>query len=461
MTVVGRTRRLLTSAVTALAALSIGAAGAIGPAQSAQAAGPRPLFQLPVNCGETWRLSTYVGHDNYDIDMTPTSGSAWGRPILASFAGTVVASGIDGTLGGRTPQNPGGPMGTGGGYYVKVDHGNGWRTLYLHMLQSPMVRVGDTVARGQQLGKVGSTGSSSGPHLHYEQQRDGAKIESWFDGVPSGITHDDANYSVNRTSQNCGSTLPVDFSGDGKADVLARHATNSDLYLYRGNGSGGFAGSAVVGNNWSGFDAIFSAGDFNGDGDGDVLARHATNKDLYLYPGNGAGGFDASRVIGNNWSGFDLIFSPGDFDGDGNVDVIGRHATNKDLYLYPGNGSGGFEASRVIGNNWSGFDTIFSAGDFNGDGKADVLARHTASQDLYLYPGNGSGGFGASKVIGNNWSGFDRILSPGDFNGDGDADVLARHATNSDLYLYPGNGAGGFEASRVVGNNWSGFDFIF
>ncbi|MFK3980799.1 FG-GAP repeat domain-containing protein [Micromonospora sp. NPDC050397] len=252
-----------------------------------------------------------------------------------------------------------------------------------------------------------------------------------------------------------------DFNGDGKADVIARHATNSDLYLYQGNGSGGFAGSRVIGNNWSGFDILSTSADFNGDGDADILARHATNSDLYLYPGNGTGGFETSKVIGNNWSGFDVIFSAGDFDGDGNADVLARHATNSDLYLYSGNGTGGFAGSRVVGNNWSGFDVIFSAGDFNGDGKADVIARHATNSDLYLYPGNGSGGFGASKVIGDNWSGFDAIFSAGDFDGDGNSDVLARHATNSDLYLYPGNGSGGFGTSKVIGNNWSGFDLIF
>ncbi|MET7881417.1 M23 family metallopeptidase, partial [Micromonospora profundi] len=198
---------------------------------TARAAGPRPMFQLPAPCGETWRLSTYAGHDDYDIDMIPTSGSAWGRPILASFGGTVVRAGIDGTLGGRTPSNPSGPMGTGGGYYVRIDHGNGWESLYLHMLQSPMVSVGQQVRIGQQLGKVGSTGSSSGPHLHFEQTRDGAKVESYFNGVPSGITHDNYSYSVNRTSYNCG---PVGSA----APALMRDDGDGTMTLWRWSSSG-------------------------------------------------------------------------------------------------------------------------------------------------------------------------------------------------------------------------------
>lgn len=165
--------------------------------------GPRPAFQMPVACGETWRLSTYPGHDDFDVDFYPTSGETYGRPILAAAAGTVVRAGTNGRLGDRNPDNPEGEMGRGGGYWVRIDHGGKWSTLYLHMLEEPMVTEGQTVAQGDQLGRIGSTGQSSAPHLHFEQLRDGSKVESYFDGEPSGITHDNEEYAVRLTSANC------------------------------------------------------------------------------------------------------------------------------------------------------------------------------------------------------------------------------------------------------------------
>jgi hypothetical protein len=258
----------------------------------------------------------------------------------------------------------------------------------------------------------------------------------------------------------------VDFSGDGRADVLARSASTTDVYLFKGDGSGGFDGGGVnIGNNWSGYNAIFQAGDFSGDGKVDVLARNATDADLYLFKGDGSGGFSGSGVlVGNNWSGFNAIFSPGDFTGDGNPDVLARSASTTDLYLFRGNGSGGFSGGgTVVGNNWSDFNAIFSPGDFTGDGDTDVLARSASTTDLYLFRGNGSGGFsGSATVVGNNWAGLDLIFSPGDFTGDGNGDVLARNATDKDLYLFRGNGSGGFSGgATVVGNNWSDFNTIF
>ena len=101
--------------------------------------GPRPLFQLPVGCGETWQLGTYPGHDDYDVDLFPVEGEAWGQPVLASYGGTVTVAGVNGSLGGRTPDDPDGPRGRGGGYWVKIDHGGRWETQYLHLLETPMV----------------------------------------------------------------------------------------------------------------------------------------------------------------------------------------------------------------------------------------------------------------------------------------------------------------------------------
>ena len=108
---------------------------------------------------------------------------------------------------------------------------------------------------------------------------------------------------------------------------------------------------------------VGGAGDFSGDGKADLVARHATTKDLHLYRGNGAGGFAAGTggAFSNNWANFDMVFSPGDFSGDGKADLIARHATTKDLHLYRGNGAGGFAAGTggAFSNNWANFDTIF------------------------------------------------------------------------------------------------------
>ena len=63
------------------------------------------------------------------------------------------------------------------GEYIVINHGNGIMTLYAHGLEgSRLVSVGDTVTQGQQIMRVGSTGNSTGPHLHFEVRQNGTPV---------------------------------------------------------------------------------------------------------------------------------------------------------------------------------------------------------------------------------------------------------------------------------------------
>jgi hypothetical protein len=96
---------------------------------------------------------------------------------------------------------------------------------------------------------------------------------------------------------------------------------------------------------------------------------------------------------------------------------------------------------------------ILSPGDFNGDNRTDVLARDTAG-NLFLYPGNGTGGWGTTSQVGWGWDVMTAVFSTGDFNGDDRTDVLARDSGGT-LYLYPGNGTGGWGTRTTVSTGWN------
>lgn len=125
--------------------------GTTAPSTPAPTPAPAPSggWVRPLPSG-SYHVSTewwgYWGH--YGIDM---AGPAW-TPIYAAASGTVSMSGWWGGCGNA----------------VRVNHGNGVVTSYCHMVQSPSVYVGQWVNAGQIVGYVGTTGNSTGNHLHYE-----------------------------------------------------------------------------------------------------------------------------------------------------------------------------------------------------------------------------------------------------------------------------------------------------
>lgn len=109
-----------------------------------------------------FRTTERPGHDGVDL------GAARGTPIRAVSAGVVVAVRCDIAPAGHGCDQDGSPSTPGCGWYVDLRHAGNVHTRYCHMLTRPSVVEGQPVLSGQVIGVVGSSGHSSGPHLHFE-----------------------------------------------------------------------------------------------------------------------------------------------------------------------------------------------------------------------------------------------------------------------------------------------------
>ena len=243
-----------------------------------------------------------------------------------------------------------------------------------------------------------------------------------------------------------------DINGDGPRDIVALTA-GGDLRGYWGDGDGGWRGSDTLLSGWGSDDRLVAMGDFTGDGEPDIGRIDSIGR-FTLYPGSASSSLADPIAIGRGWAGFDALIGGIDFDGDGFVDVLARTSSGQ-LSLYRGDGGGGWvsEDRAVVGRGWASMDVISSAGDFDGDGKADLIARSGVDGNLYLYPTDGNGSWARSRQIGSRWGGLRVIVTPGDFDGDGDSDVMGI-TLGGDLILYRGNGVGGWESTSAIGRRW-------
>ncbi len=242
-----------------------------------------------------------------------------------------------------------------------------------------------------------------------------------------------------------------DWDRDGHPDLIAREQSHQDLYLYPGNGTNWDARVLLL-SGWGGYTAAGVA-DWDGDGYPDLIARDDATGNLWLYPGDGRrDALSARFLIGTGWSGW-TFFGVADYDHDGHPDIVARYDANGLLMLYPGEGTRAVSTQPAvqIGSGWTGY-TPFGVLDWDGDGNADIVARADQAGLLWLYPGEGkrAPSTRAPVRIGDGWWNFRAVTTP-DFTGDGKPDVVARDPDVGTLWLYPGNGAAYGAERRPVG----------
>jgi hypothetical protein len=111
-----------------------------------------PLADHIITRGFAYLASIYVGGQHAALDLIRRTGTTRASPILAVASGTVMGVGWD----------------MYSGFFVVINHAEGWRSTYRHLYGQSPVAVGQRVGQGQIIGNVGNTGWSLGDHLHFD-----------------------------------------------------------------------------------------------------------------------------------------------------------------------------------------------------------------------------------------------------------------------------------------------------
>jgi hypothetical protein len=297
-------------------------------------------------------------------------------PVVASGAGVV--SRVE-DLGGSSY-----------GLFVFLDHGNGESTVYAH-LAAEYVTLGQRIDEGELIGLLGTSGNSTGPHLHYEQRLDGRDQQVWF--------HDHA-FSMPKwaTSRNCVDTpLAGDWNGDGVAQIgFYRRGRTPKFRMAWGPDEqdvdfGGPTDTPLI-------------GDWDGDGVSDQGVRVGGSSSFVLRTGDGA-----TTTIGYGYASDRAV--AGDWDGDGRAEVGVWRPSDATFSLRRRDGS-----TKTVRLGSAG--SLPVTGDWNGDGRTDVGVFNGGSWTLQvLRPGrlgwDGTVRFGVSSDL----------PLVGDWNGDGATDL--------------------------------------
>jgi hypothetical protein len=242
-----------------------------------------------------------------------------------------------------------------------------------------------------------------------------------------------------------------DFNHSGHQGMAIGEPQNEAAVILVGNGTGSFVpSSASFANAFAMPINALDAADFNADGSLDLAIVNGVGYDGLVALGYGNGAFNTAGAFYS--SGFSVGAAVGDFNADGKLDVVaassGVQATagqGTGVTAWLGNGDGTFTLANgspiSVGRSLSAIVTA----DFNGDGKLDLAVTDSSGNAVIILPGNGDGTFGAPTTIpvGN---GPDAIVA-GDFNNDGKLDLAVANSGDGTITLLLGNGDGTFTPS--------------
>lgn len=270
------------------------------------------------------------------------------------------------------------------------------------------------------------------------------------------------------------SLIAADFNDDGWVDMAGSDYTPGTLHIYINNGSAGFAPEIIANVGTAPWD--LTAADFDGDGDVDIAVANEMSNDATILMNDGSGGFTihATIAVGNYPRGI----TQGDFDGDGDIDLaVGCNTAG--IFILDNDGSGNFTQTLALSGanrhgmvaadfNNDGFPDLLSSGgallvndqagnfnfltgfsngfsvaaaDFNGDGLLDIAQGRVITNDLRILR-NDAGTFSETQLIaadGIIWS-----ICAGDFDGDGDQDLVIADEASPTLTLLVNDGNGTF-----------------
>lgn len=252
-----------------------------------------------------------------------------------------------------------------------------------------------------------------------------------------------------------------DFNSDGYGDlILTPNTPEGTQFVYFANSDGTFSVGPQIASSFTSYTQVRTA-DLDGDGNVDFVTAGNSGSAVgfFVHLSNGDGTFRAS--VSNAMTNAIQDFQLADVNNDGILDFVGASNTNQGISVSIGNSDGSFNARRQYRGN-SDHSYSVTVGDFNGDGKVDVAELGSVNNTLTMFYGNGDGTFsnGAATVLEPYGAvGYFSVRS-GDFNGDGQRDLVLGGPVGNLTKIWYSNGDGTFQAGVTLGTEKGNADAI-
>lgn len=233
-----------------------------------------------------------------------------------------------------------------------------------------------------------------------------------------------------------------DFNGDGEVDLVTANHTISSLSILLGNGAGGFSAATNIYMDNAPYSV--TVGDFNGDSKVDLASVSATGNAISVLLGDGNGGFGAPTNFSVGINPYSI--SVGDFNGDNKSDLVTANFFSGTVSVLLGEGNGNFKSERSFKVGAGPYSVAVS--DFNGDGKPDLVTANFYANTVSMLLGDGNGSFNSAINI--TVGAAPHSVAVGDVNKDNKPDLATANYDGNTVSVLLGDGNGSFNAAPSI-----------
>jgi hypothetical protein len=262
-------------------------------------------------------------------------------------------------------------------------------------------------------------------------------------GYGNGSFTDMINYSTGINSLSY-ALAASDFNNDGQLDIVVANSGTNNVGIFLGYGNGSFATMITSSTGVGSTPRSLAVADFNNDNRTDIVSANSgtNNIGILLGYGNGSFGMVMIRSTGDYSTPYGVAV--GDFNNDGRLDIVVVNFGTSTVGIFLGYGDGNFETPVTYSTGFQSNPWSVVIGDFNNDNQSDIATANFNANNVGILLGYGNGSFVTMVKYSSGDGSYPVCVRVGDFNNDNKSDVAVANYGSNDFVVLFGFGDGTF-----------------